>query len=94
MSDGWDTPTTYGYDYGSGAYQSSRNSGMFFLQATNEAVGMMRRLAYRMGQGTWDQTRTTRSSSTPSAGGKTASGVSSRVMPYFCNLNSKTFFRL
>ena len=34
MSDGWDTPTTYGYDYGGGAYRIfARNSGMFFLQA-------------------------------------------------------------
>ena len=95
MSDGWDTPTTYGYDYGGGAYRIfARNSGMFFLQATNEAVGMMRRLAYRMEhEGTWDQTAYNEEQFYPSAGGKTASGVSSRVMPYFCNLNSKTFFR-
>ena len=58
MSDGWDEPTSYGYDYGGGSLRVfARNSGMFFLQATKQSLGMMSRLAGRMErEGTWDQT--------------------------------------
>ena len=58
MTDGWDEPTSYGYDFGSGSVRVfARNSGMFYLQATNEANEMMKRLARRMeSEGTWDQT--------------------------------------
>ena len=57
MSDGWDEPTTYGYDFSGALRVFARNSGMFFLQATNESVNMMARLAQRMEtEGTWDQT--------------------------------------
>ena len=58
MTDGWDEPTSYGYDYGAGSFRVfARNSGMFYLQATHESNQMMKRLARRMEtEGTWDQT--------------------------------------
>jgi hypothetical protein len=58
MTDGWDEPTSYGYDYGAGSFRVfARNSGMFYLQATHESNQMMKRLARRMeSEGTWDQT--------------------------------------
>jgi len=95
MSDGWDSPTAYGYDYGGGALRVfARNSGMFFLQATNESLSMMRRLARRMErEGTWDQTAYNEEQFYPAHGTHGAVGCTSRVMSYYCNLNSKTFFR-
>ena len=95
MSDGWDAPTTYGYDYGGGAYRVfARNSGMFYLQATHESNQMMKRLARRMErEGTWDQTAYNEEQFYPAHGTHASVGVTSRVMNYFCNLNSKTFFR-
>ena len=95
MSDGWDEPTAYGYDYGGGSLRVfARNSGMFFLQATKQSLGMMSRLAGRMErEGTWDQTAYNEEQFYAAVGGRGAVGVSSRVMNYFCNLNSKTFFR-
>ena len=39
MTDGWDEPTSYGYDFaGHGLRIFARNSGMFYLQATNESM--------------------------------------------------------
>ena len=67
---------------------------MFYLAATNESLSMMRRLAFRMErEGTWDQTAYNEEQFYPAHGTHGAVGVSSRVMNYFCNLNSKTFFR-
>ena len=59
MTDGWDEPTSYGYNYNGGGYRVfARNSGMFYLQATHESNQMMKRLARRMErEGTWDQVR-------------------------------------
>jgi len=94
MSDGWDDPTTYGYEYQGMLRVFARNSGMFFLQATNESLVMMRRLAHRMEtEYTWDQTAYNEEQFYPAHGRHGSVGVSSRVMNYFCNLNSKTFFR-
>jgi len=95
MTDGWDEPTSYGYDYGSGALRVfARNSGMFFLQATNESNNMMKRLAHRMeSEGTWDQTAYNEEQFYPAHGTHATVGVTSRVMNYLCFLNSKTFFR-
>jgi len=94
MSDGWDSPTTYGYDFGGALRVFARNSGMFYVQATHEANAMMKRLARRMEtESTWDQTAYNEEQFYPAHLGKGAVGVSSRVMSYFCNLNSKTFFR-
>merc|ERR1711920_203517 len=42
---------------------------------------------------TWDQTAYNEEQFYPAYRGKGAVGVSSRVMNYYCNLNSKTFFR-
>ena len=57
MTDGWDSPTSYGYNHGGGAVRVfARNSGMFYLQATHESNEMMKRLAHRMEhEGTWDR---------------------------------------
>jgi hypothetical protein len=95
MTDGWDGPTSYGYDYNGGGFRVfARNSGMFYLQATNESNQMMKRLAHRMErEGTWDQTAYNEEQFYPAHDGHATVGVSSRVMNYFCNLNSKTFFR-
>lgn len=95
MTDGWDHPTSYGYDYGSGALRVfARNSGMFYLQATHDSNRMMKRLARRMErEGTWDQTAYNEEQFYPAHGSHATVGVTSRVMNYLCNLNSKTFFR-
>ena len=34
MSDGWDAPTTYGFDHSDAFRVFARNSGMFFVQAS------------------------------------------------------------
>lgn len=95
MTDGWDEPTSYGYDYGAGSVRVfARNSGMFYLQATHQANEMMKRLARRMEtEGTWDQTAYNEEQFYPAYDAHATVGVSSRVMNYLCNLNSKTFFR-
>jgi hypothetical protein len=72
----------------------ARNSGMFFLQATHEALAMVQRLARRMEvEGTWDQSAFNQEQFKPAHDGHLAVGVSSRVMSYLCNMNSKTWFR-
>ena len=95
MSDGWDEKTAFGHNAGGGTYQMhARNSGMFFLQATNEALAMVKRLARRMEtEGTWDQSAYNQEQFLPAWGGHKDVGVSTRVMNYLCNLNSKTWFR-
>lgn len=63
-------------------------------QATNEALAMMRRLARRMEtESTWDQSAFNQEQFKPAYGAHLAVGVSSRAMPYLCNMNSKTWFR-
>uniref|UniRef100_A0A7S3EV24 Nucleotide-diphospho-sugar transferase domain-containing protein n=1 Tax=Haptolina ericina TaxID=156174 RepID=A0A7S3EV24_9EUKA len=55
---------------------------------------MMKRLAHRMEtEATWDQTAYNEEQFYPAHGTHGTVGVTSRVMNYFCNLNSKTFFR-
>ena len=124
MTDGWDDPSAFGYPWkdGQGAQQlrlSARNSGLFFIAATEEVLRMMSRLKHRMEtEGVWDQTayneemwyvaRLTLPLSLPPAlalalalaltryvalPGRDAHGVSSRVLNYFCHMNSKTLFR-
>ena len=63
MSDGWDERTAFGYrwrnDGGAAASLrlSARNSGLFFLSATEEVYRMMVRLKGRMErESVWDQT--------------------------------------
>ena len=50
MTDGWDDPSAFGYPWkdGQGKQQlrlSARNSGLFFIAATEEVLRMMGRLA-------------------------------------------------
>ena len=62
MTDGWDDPSAFGYTWkdGRGHEQlrlSARNSGLFFIAATEEVLRMMSRLKRRMEtEGVWDQT--------------------------------------
>jgi len=95
MSDGWDEKTAFGHNAGSGTVQlHARNSGMFFLLATRQSLAMVTRLARRMEhEGTWDQSAWNQEQFLPAYGSHKAVGVSTRVMNYLCNLNSKTFFR-
>jgi len=95
MSDGWDHHTVFGHNAGDGNLRMhARNSGMFFLQATHEALAMVQRLARRMEvEGTWDQSAFNQEQFKPAHDGHLAVGVSSRVMSYLCNMNSKTWFR-
>ena len=67
---------------------------MFFLLATRQSLAMVTRLAKRMEyEGTWDQSAWNQEQFLPAYGAHKAVGVSTRVMNYLCNLNSKTFFR-
>jgi len=95
MSDGWDERTAFGHNAGGGTFQlHARNSGMFFLQATKESLAMVSRLSRRMEtEGTWDQSAYNQEQFMPAKDAHQAVGVSTRVMSYFCNMNSKTFFR-
>jgi len=95
MSDGWDEKTAFGHNAGGGTVQlHARNSGMFFLLATRQSLAMATRLARRMEtEGTWDQSAWNQEQFLPAYGSHKAVGVSTRVMNYLCNLNSKTFFR-
>ena len=67
---------------------------MFFLLATRQSLAMVTRLAKRMEhEGTWDQSAWNQEQFLPAYGSHKAVGVSTRVMNYLCNLNSKTWFR-
>ena len=96
MTDGWDDPTAYGYEWvGNRALRlSARNSGLFYLRATHETLGMMRRLKGRMErEAVWDQTAYNEEMWWATLPGAPTHGCSTRVMNYFCNMNSKTMFR-
>mmetsp|Transcript_33962 Transcript_33962/g.47046 ORF Transcript_33962/g.47046 Transcript_33962/m.47046 type:complete len:726 (-) Transcript_33962:56-2233(-) len=107
MTDGWDDPTSYGWEWVSevtgypapvthqrNMRLSARNSGLFFLQATEESLSMMQRLKHRMAtQDVWDQTAYNEEQFYVSYGGYASPGVSQRVMNYLCFLNSKALFR-
>lgn len=41
MSDGWDEPTTFGWDDKGALRLFARNSGMFYLRATHESLNMV-----------------------------------------------------
>ena len=92
MTDGWDDLTAYGYHYRPKSLRlSARNSGMFYVRATNETLRMMARLRTRMQrEAVWDQTAYNEEMWW-AASGRGAAGVSARVMNYMCNLNSKVF---
>ena len=98
MTDGWDDLTAYGYMWdshgGPSLRLSARNSGLFYLRATKEAVRMMGRLKSRMErENVWDQTAYNEEMWYVALHGQVAHGVSARVMNYLCHMNSKTLFR-
>ena len=95
MTDGWDDLTAYGYHYRPKSLRlSARNSGMFYVRATNETLRMMARLRTRMQrEAVWDQTAYNEEMWWAAMPGEALHGVSARVMNYMCNLNSKVFFR-
>jgi len=107
MTDGWDDVTAYGWEWASATTNfpepvavqrnqrlSARNSGLFFLQATEESLAMMNRLAHRMAtEDVWDQTAYNEEQFYVSYGGYRSPGVSQRVMNYMCFMNSKLLFR-
>ena len=97
MTDGWDDPTAYGYDWrsGSGSLRlSARNSGLFYVRATRETLAMMGRLKHRMThEAVWDQTAYNEEMWWAVTPGQPSHGVSARVSNYFCHMNSKTLFR-
>ena len=108
MTDGWDDLSAFGFEYtGSGGMPmrrlAARNSGLFYLSATFEALHMVTRLAERMRteRNTWDQTAYNEEqvwmwSSDRGAGpsgGPVPAGVSQRVMSYACFQNTKYLFR-
>lgn len=96
MTDGWDDPTAYGYEWGGNhaLRLSARNSGLFYLRATDETLAMMGRLKGRMErEAVWDQTAYNEEMWWATLPGQPGHGVSARVMNYYCNMNSKTMFR-
>jgi hypothetical protein len=108
MTDGWDDVSAYGFEYRAqnGVPMRrlvARNSGLFYLSATFQALRMVERLAERMAveANTWDQTAYNEeqvylwSSGRGSAGGggPPPAGVSQRVMNYACFQNTKYLFR-
>ena len=108
MTDGWDDVSAYGFEHRASngipmRRLVARNSGLFYLSATNEALRMVERLAERMATeaNTWDQTAYNEeqvflwSSDNGSAGngGPAPAGVSQRVMNYACFQNTKYLFR-
>jgi hypothetical protein len=96
MTDGWDDPSAFGYHWrGQGALRlSARNSGLFYVRATSETQRMMWRLKGRMEhEGVWDQTAYNEEMWYAALPGMMSHGVSSRVMNYYCHMNSKTLFR-
>ena len=105
---GWDDVSAYGFEHRAQngvplRRLVARNSGLFYLSATREALRMVERLAERMATeaNTWDQTAYNEeqvflwSSDRGSAGngGPAPAGVSQRVMNYACFQNTKYLFR-
>lgn len=108
MTDGWDDVSAYGFEHFGNNHVPlrrlvARNSGLFYLSATHEALRMVERLAERMAteKNTWDQTAYNEeqvylwSSDRGAAGGggPPPAGVSQRVMNYMCFQNTKYLFR-
>lgn len=107
MSDGWDDRTGYGDpdyttpdarlgwlgDHGS-VRLFARNSGLFYLQATHEALALMERMAGRMAsEPVWDQSAYNQELFRPSSPVHAGVGATMRVMRLECFLNTKVLFR-
>ena len=108
MTDGWDDVSAYGFDYiGRGSVPmrrlAARNSGLFYLAATHEALRMVAILSQRMATeaNTWDQTAYNEEQvylyssdkGSQGKGGPAPAGVTQRVMNYACFQNTKYLFR-
>ena len=98
MTDGWDDVSAFGYRWKGGGREqlrlSARNSGLFFIAATEEVLRMMTRLKRRMEtEGVWDQTAYNEEMCYAALPGRDAHGVSARVLNYLCHMNSKSLFR-
>lgn len=107
MSDGWDDRTGYGDpDYTTPDMQLgwlgdhgsvrifARNSGLFYLQATHEALALMERMAQRMAsESVWDQSAYNQELFRPSSPVHAGVGTTMRVMRLECFLNTKILFR-
>jgi len=107
MSDGWDDRTGYGdADYTTpdavlgwlGEHGTvrifARNSGLFYLQATHEALALMERMAQRMAtESVWDQSAYNQELFRPSSPVHKGVGATMRVMRLECFLNTKVLFR-
>ena len=100
MSDGWDDVSVYGFvhtlplDDGHGPLRSlryeTRNSGLFYLSATHEALELTRILKERMAsEAVWDQSAFNQETFRLAYGALAAAGVTVRVMNYLCVLNTK-----
>jgi hypothetical protein len=67
---------------------SARNSGLFYLRATEQSLSMMKRLTHRMAhEDVWDQTAYNEEQFYLSYGAYRNPGVSQRVMNYLCFMN-------
>lgn len=107
MSDGWDDATAYGMAaYATtdaraawlGPHDSvrifARNSGLFYVQATHEALALMERMAERMAnEAVWDQSAYNQELFRPSSPVHEGVGCTFRVMRTECFLNTKALFR-
>lgn len=102
MSDGWDEASAYGYAWwhrqAGGPPKlrlSARNSGLFYIRATRDSRRALAGLKARMESGTggWDQTAYNEAMWYVAMGGAPAHGLTVRVMPYLCFMNTKTYFR-
>ena len=73
----------------------ARNSGLFYLSATREALELMEILAKRMAsEDVWDQSAYNMEIFRPAYGGFESAGVSVRSMNYLCFCNTKFVFKV
>mmetsp|Transcript_25988 Transcript_25988/g.82371 ORF Transcript_25988/g.82371 Transcript_25988/m.82371 type:complete len:282 (+) Transcript_25988:1927-2772(+) len=105
MTDGWDDASSYGHTLDTpvsgtavGPLRSfrlvARNSGLFYLSATHQALRLMKVLAARVSaEAVWDQSAYNQEIFRLAHGGQRAPGVSVRTMNYMCFLNTKFLFR-
>ena len=73
---------------------AARNSGLFYLSATHEAMRLMRTLAARMAsEDVWDQSAYNMEIFRPAYGLYASAGVSVRTMNFLCFCNTKVLFK-
>ncbi len=105
MSDGWDELTTYGFAHETPLSEAkgdsvrslrlvARNSGLFYVAATNHTLRLMNTLAERVSvENVWDQSAYNQEITRLAHGGRFAAGVSVRTMNHLCFMNTKTLFK-